>query len=177
MLSTLSVFISRPLVVILNKILSVDETVCLLIIRSDVTVRECTRGLHTSECAKFKIQKIKHLFITIKVQMITISSVIPYISETNSTSNSLKKKPSREKKKRKKDMEKRRRRKKGKERVCASEREEEKGERKGKRENEMGKKMRKKRERMKEKEKEKKEEEEKEEEKIEKAIQEMYHPL
>ena len=72
---------------------------CLLIIWSDVTIRECTRRLHTSECAKFKIQKIKYLFITIKVQLITISSVIPYISETNSKSSSLKKKkPSRERK-------------------------------------------------------------------------------
>ena len=41
---------------------------------------------------KFKIQKIKYLFIPIRVQLITISSVIPYISETNSTSSSLKKK-------------------------------------------------------------------------------------
>ena len=64
----------------------------LLIIRSDVTVRECTRKLHTSECTKFKIQRIKHLFITIKLQLITISSVIPYVLEANSTSSSLKKK-------------------------------------------------------------------------------------
>ena len=40
---------------------------------------------------KFKIQKIKYLFISIKVQLITISGVIPYISETNSTRSSLKK--------------------------------------------------------------------------------------
>ena len=93
---------------------------CLLFIWSDVTVREYTRRLHTSEC-KIKIQKITYLFITIKVQLITISSVIPYISETNSTSNSLKKKKktSREegggkgkRERKEKEMEKRRRRKK-----------------------------------------------------------------
>ena len=89
---------------------------CLLIIRSDITVRECTRRLHTSKYAKFKIQKIKHLFIIIKVQLITISSAIPYISETNSTSSSLKKKKtSKEEKKEEKgnvkEVEKRRRKK------------------------------------------------------------------
>ena len=62
---------------------------------------------------KFEIQKIKYLFITIKVQLITISSVIPYISKTNSISSSLKKKKtSREEKKEEKgnvkEMEKRR---------------------------------------------------------------------
>ena len=104
---------------------------CLLIIRSNVIIRECTRRLHTSECAKFKIQKIKHLFIVIKVQLITISSVIPYISETNSTSSSLKKKnPQKRKRKGKRDG-KEEKKKKGKERVCASERDEEKGEMKG----------------------------------------------
>ena len=67
------------------------------------------RRLHISECTKFKIQKIKHLFITIKVQLITISNFIPYVSEINSTSSSLKKKkPLREEEERKK----RRRRKK-----------------------------------------------------------------
>ena len=86
---------------------------CLLIIRSDVTIRECTRRLHTSECAKFKIQKIKHLFIIIKVQLITISSVIPYISETNSTSSSLKKKTLKKERGKENKMEERRRRKKG----------------------------------------------------------------
>ena len=88
---------------------------CLLIIRSDVIIGECTRRLHTSECVKFKIQKIKHLFIVIKVQLITISSVIPYISETNSTSSFVKKKKKTLKKERGKEneMEKRRKRKKG----------------------------------------------------------------
>ena len=38
------------------------------------------------------IQKEKSLFIPIKLHSITISSVIPYISEINSTSSSLKKK-------------------------------------------------------------------------------------
>ena len=79
---------------------------CLFIIWSDVTVREGTRRLHTSECAKFKIQKIKYLFITIKVQLITISSVIPYISETNSTSSSLKKNPQERERKREREKEK-----------------------------------------------------------------------
>ena len=113
-----------------------------MFIWSDVTVREDTRRLHTSKCVKFEIQKIKYLFITIKVQLITINSVIPYISETDSTSSSLKKKkiPSREKEERKKrwKREEEERREKERER----EREEEKGERKGKRENEMGKKRR-----------------------------------
>ena len=73
---------------------------------------------------KFMIQKIKSLFISMKVQLITISSVIPYISEINSTSSSLKKKKKRASRERKregkrgresakgkeKEMEKRRRR-------------------------------------------------------------------
>ena len=41
---------------------------------------------------KFMTQKRKSLFIPIKVQLITNSSVIPYISETNNTNSSLKKK-------------------------------------------------------------------------------------
>ena len=86
---------------------------CLLIIRSDVIVRECTGRLHTSECAKFKIQRIKHLFIIIKVQLIIISSVIPYISETNNTSSSLKKKTLKKERGKENEMEKRRRIKKG----------------------------------------------------------------
>ena len=140
MLSILSVFISRPLVVILNKVLSIFE-LCLLIIWSDVTVREYTRRLHTSEC-KIKIQKITYLFITIKVQLITISSVIPYISKTNSTSNSIKKKPQEKKKEEKGNVKERKKRwKRGEE----EKREEQQGERKGKRENEMGKNRRKKR--------------------------------
>ena len=97
----------------------------------DYLVRRHNQGMYKKvtyiRMRKFKIQKIKYLFISIKVQLITISSVIPYISETNTTSSSLKKKTSRERKeeekrgrgkvrKRKvkekeKEMEKRRRRK------------------------------------------------------------------
>ena len=44
-------------------------------------------------------------FITIKVQLITISSVIPYISEINSTSSSLKKKSQEREKKREREEE------------------------------------------------------------------------
>ena len=69
----------------------------LLIIQLGVTVRECTRRLLTSECAKFKIQKRKHRFIIIEVQLITISSVIPYTSKKNSTRSSLKKEKKRKK--------------------------------------------------------------------------------
>ena len=91
-----------------------------------------------------KKKEIKHLLITIKVQLIAISSVIPYISETNNTSSSLKKKkPSREEEERKKRWKRGEEERREKERE--SEREEEKGERIGKRENEMGKKRRKKR--------------------------------
>ena len=94
----------------------------------DYLVRHHSQGMYKKvtyiRMRKFKIQKIKYLFITIKVQLITISSVIPYISETNSTTNSLKKKKktSRERKEvgkrgktkakgKEKEMEKRRRRK------------------------------------------------------------------
>ena len=62
----------------------------------DYLVRRHSQGMYKkvtyTRMRKFKIQKIKYLFIPIKVQLITISSVIPYISETNSTSSSLKKK-------------------------------------------------------------------------------------
>ena len=102
---------------------------------------------------KFMTQKRKSLFIPIKVQLITNSSVIPYISETNSTSSSLKKK--------KKAL--RRRMGWG---------------RKGKRDGKEKKKEKgKEEEKLKKKENEKKEEKEKEEETIEKAIHEMYRPL
>ena len=125
---------------------------CSLIILSDVSARKCTRRLHTSECVNSRLKK--NLFIPIKVQLITISSVIPYISEINSTSSSLKKKKPQE-------IERER------------EREEEKGERKGKRDGKEKKKEKgKEEERLKKKEKERKEEE-----KIEKAIQEMYRPF
>ena len=117
---------------------------------------------------KFKIQKIKYLFITIKVQLIIISSVIPYILETNNTSSFPKKKKKPQKRERKR------------------EREEEKGERKGEKDGKEKKKERRMRwgrkekggrENEKKKEREKKEEKEKEEEKMEKAIQIVYRPL
>ena len=41
---------------------------------------------------KFMSHKRKFFFIPMKVQLITISSVIPFISKINSTSSSLKKK-------------------------------------------------------------------------------------
>ena len=59
-------------------------------------VRHHSQGMYKKvtyiRMRKFKIQKIKYLFISIKVQLITTSSIIPYISKTNNTSNSLKKK-------------------------------------------------------------------------------------
>ena len=62
----------------------------------DYLVRRHSQGIYKKVTyiimPKFEIQKIKYIFITIKVQLITISSVIPYISEANSTSSSLKKK-------------------------------------------------------------------------------------
>ena len=97
---------------------------------------------------KFMRQKRKNFFIPMKVQLITISSVIPYISEINSTSSSLKKKEC----EREGEGEG-----KGKERKRKRERVEERMRKRG-RENE------------KKKEKEKKEEKEKEEEKMEKAV-------
>ena len=70
-----------------------------MFIWSDVIVREDTRRLYTSECAKFKIRKIKYLFITIKVQLITISSVISYTrKQTVQAVPSKKKKPPQERK-------------------------------------------------------------------------------
>ena len=106
---------------------------CLLIIWSDVTVREGTRRLHTSKCTKFKIQKIKYLFITIKEQLITISSVIPYISKTNSTSSSLKKKKKNLKREKGRGKE-RKRKAKGKEEEKLKKKEKEKRERERKEE-------------------------------------------
>ena len=67
----------------------------------DYLVRRHNQGVYKKvtyiRIRKFKIQRIKYLFISIKVQLVTISSVIPYISETNSTSSSLKKNLKREK--------------------------------------------------------------------------------
>ena len=55
----------------------------------------------------FRIQRIKYLFISIKVKLVTINNVIPYIPKTNSTSSSLKKKkkPQERERKRKKRWE------------------------------------------------------------------------
>ena len=81
----------------------------------DYLVRHHSQGMYKKvtyiRMRKFKIQKIKYLFITIKVQLITISSVIPYISETNSTTNSLKKKKKPQERERKWEREGRQRRK------------------------------------------------------------------
>ena len=128
---------------------------------------------------KFKIQRIKYLFILIKAQLLTISNIIPYISETNSTSSSLKKKKNlkrrEEGRKGKRERDGKEKKEKGKEEEKLKKKEKRKEERKKEREsakgkeNEMGKKRKKK--------KEKKEEKEEEEEKIEKAIQKLYRPL
>ena len=67
----------------------------------------------------------KSLFIPIRLHSITISSVIDYILEVYSTSNSLKKKKEKKnfgkKRGKENEVEKRRRRKKGMEGVCAEE--------------------------------------------------------
>ena len=73
---------------------------CLLIILFSVRrLRQLSQGMYEKvtyiRMRKFMIQKRKFLFIPIKVQLITINSVVPYIpytSRMNSTSNSLKKK-------------------------------------------------------------------------------------
>ena len=112
----------------------------------DYLVRRLSQGMYKKvtyiRMRKFKIQKRKYLFILIKVQLITISSassVIPYISEINSISSSLKKKKGLKREKER-----------GKERKRKYER---KGKRDGKeKEKEKGKKE----ERLKKKEKEKK---------------------
>ena len=63
-------------------------------------LRQLSQGMYKKvtyiRMHKFMIQKRKSLFIPMKVQLITISSVIPYISEINSKSSSLKKKTERE---------------------------------------------------------------------------------
>ena len=95
---------------------------------TDYFVRRLSQGMYKKvtyiRMRKFMIQKRKYLFIPMKVQLITINSVIPYISEINSTSNSLKKKKASRKRKiegkigresakgKEKEMEKRRRRRK-----------------------------------------------------------------
>ena len=73
---------------------------CLLIILFSVNrLRQLSQGMYEKvtyiRMRKFMIQKRKFLFIPIKVQLITINSVVPYIpytSRMNSTSTSLKKK-------------------------------------------------------------------------------------
>ena len=78
---------------------------------SDSSARGCTRVTYVGMC-KFMIQKEKKsLFIPIKLHLITISSVIPYTLEINSTSSSLKKK-----KRGKEDVRKKERKREGKER-------------------------------------------------------------
>ena len=111
MLSTLSVFISRPPVVILNKVLSVDE----LCVNSRPPIRRHSQRMY-KEVTYIKMRKIQDsknkTSLYYNKGTITISSVIPYISETNSTSSSLKKTLKKERGK-ENEMEKRRRRKKG----------------------------------------------------------------
>ena len=58
-------------------------------------VRESYTSEYINSCSK----KRKFLFIPMKIQLITINIVIPYISEINSTSSSLKKKGKRGKRK------------------------------------------------------------------------------
>ena len=90
-------------------------------------LRQLSQGMYKKvtyiRMRKFMTQKRKSLFTRMKVQLITNRSVIPYISEINSTSSSLKKKKKRALRERKregkrgresvkgkeKDMEKRRR--------------------------------------------------------------------
>ena len=58
--------------------------------KTDSSARKLPRKLHTLEYENSCFKKIS-LFIPMKIQLITISSVIPYISGMNSTSSSLKK--------------------------------------------------------------------------------------
>ena len=120
--------------------------------KTDSSVKKRLRKLHTSEYENSCLKKI--LFIPMKMQLITISSAIPYISGMNSTNSFLKK-----------EKISRKRKGKGKRR-----RESANGKKKGK-----GKRRRESENwREKEKEKEKKEEKEKEEkrkeEKMERAV-------
>ena len=169
MLSILSIFISKPWVVTLNKnIIIFRMTKCVFIDYLVRRLRQLNKGMYKKvtyiRMCKFMIQKRKSLFIPIKAQLITISSVISYILEINSISNSLKKK-----KKKKKGLKREKGKREERKREC-----ERKGKRDGKeKEEEKGKEEK----RLKKKEKEKKEEKEKEEEKIEKVIQKMYRPL
>ena len=58
--------------------------------KTDSSTRKRPRKLHTSEYTNSCLKK-NFLFIPMKIQLITISSAIPYISRMNSTSSSLKK--------------------------------------------------------------------------------------
>ena len=141
--------------------------------KTDSSARERTRKLHTSGYTNSCAKKEKFFFIPMKVQLITISSVIPYISEINSTSSSLKKKKRKEKKR---ECERE-----GEGEGKGEERERERGEerlRKRGRESEKEKEKEKKEEKEEEEKKEEKEEEEKEEEeKIEKAVLKVHRSL
>ena len=57
--------------------------------KTDNSVRERTRKLHTSEYTNSCFKEKKNFFIPMKVQLIIISSAIPYISGINSTSSFL----------------------------------------------------------------------------------------
>ena len=83
-------------------------------------LRQLSKGMYKKatyvKVCKFMIQKEKSLFIPVKLHSITISSVIPYISEINSTSSSLNKKKKKNgkrmcKRKREKEREKKERKK------------------------------------------------------------------
>ena len=91
-------------------------------------LRQLSKGMYKKatyvRVYKFMIQKENSLFIPVKFHSITISSVIPYISEINSTSSSLKKKGGGGG---------------GMERGCAKEREKKRGKRKKERESVKGK--------------------------------------
>ena len=57
--------------------------------KTDSSARERTRKLHTSEYTNSCFKQNKIFFIPMKVQLITISSAIPYILGINSTRSSL----------------------------------------------------------------------------------------
>ena len=61
--------------------------------KTDSLARKRSRKLHTLEYENSYFKK-KLLFISMKIQLITISSAIPYILGMNSISSSLKKKKS-----------------------------------------------------------------------------------
>ena len=114
-----------------------------------------TRENYTLQSTQIHASKKILLFIPIKVQSITISSAIPYVSEMNSTSNSLKKKSQERVREREREEERVRKRRKRRRKK-----------RKRRRESDNGKEKEKENEKKEEKEKEEKEEEEK----MEKAV-------